>query len=115
MSDEAPTAPVGFRCGGVLPAETVAAMLVAAREAQAARAEEMPTEADALAVMHRAFTRLRELGWRDAASAPVGKPLLLIEAGSTGIHHGTRDKERRFWIHDRDTWPSRPVLYKEES
>jgi hypothetical protein len=116
VSDEEqqPYAPLGFKCGGILPPEVGEAMLAAAREARAARAEEMPDEAAALKVLHRAFTRLKELGWREANYAPTGTRLLLVEAGSTGVHRGDRDTERRFWIHDQDTWPSRPILYKED-
>jgi hypothetical protein len=115
MSDDEqpPYAPLGFKCGGMLSPEDGEAMLAAAREARAARAEEMPDETAALKVLHRAFTRLKELGWREANYAPVGRPLLLIEAGSTGVHQGDRDAERRFWIHDQDTWPFKPILFKE--
>lgn len=63
------------------------------------------------AIFH-AFDRLRKLGWREAIYAPRDQsPLLLIEAGSTGIHHGYRD-DYGFWIAEGDTYPSNPILFK---
>ena len=63
------------------------------------------------AIFH-AYDRLRKLGWRDTIYAPRdGSPLLLIEAGSTGIHQGYRD-EHGFWVIDEDTYPSHPILFK---
>lgn len=87
--------------------------LAAAERERAARAEQMPDEAAALRVMHEAFVRLTELGWRAAMHAPRdGTRLRLVEAGSTGIHDGYRDSEGRFWILDSDMWPSDPVLFR---
>lgn len=88
-----------------------------AMEAKAKRAADMPTERDALEAMHAAFTRLQELGWRDAVYCPKDGTLFLsIEAGSTGIHdthyEGTWPKGS-WWVHDAgDLWPSRPCLFK---
>lgn len=77
------------------------------------RAETMPDEQSAIRVMFDGWVRLKDFGWHEATYAPAdGSPLELIEAGSTGIHHGFRDDERRFWIQENDTWPSRPVLYR---
>ncbi len=74
----------------------------------------MPDERAAIRHAHDAYQRLVELGWREVASAPCDRsPLLLIEPGSTGIHRGFRDAERRFWIAEaHDLWPSRPMLYR---
>lgn len=79
------------------------------------RAFHKPSEAERehLVAMFRGFDALQNLGWREASYAPRdGSPLLLIEAGSTGIHEGHRDGEGRFWAYDGDTWPSRPILWK---
>lgn len=84
----------------------------AVEAAKVARHAAMPDEATALRVMHEAWTRLKELGWRDAIYAPIGCPLDVIEVGSTGIHRAERDNQRRFWIHDGDSWPSSPCLYR---
>ena len=78
------------------------------------RADMMPTEQDAIAVMFKAWERLKELGWREAAYAPRdGRTLEFIEAGSTGVHVGHRD-EKYTWLHDAgDLWPSHPILFRE--
>jgi hypothetical protein len=71
-----------------------------------------PTERDLLEAMHAAYCGLVNSGWRSAQYAPADKtPLLLIEAGSTGVHRGWRD-ETCFWIFDGDTYPSSPILFK---
>jgi hypothetical protein len=112
------TGPFRIRCAtcdpSLLPPDfDPVALIRAADEAKAKRAEEMPDEHTAIGVMFGAWLRLKELGWRDATYAPTDhSPLQLIEAGSTGIHEGYRDAERRFWITDDDTWPSRPVLWR---
>ena len=86
----------------------------AAMKAKAERAERLPDEAACLRALADGVHRLQELGWRDASYAPTdSSPLQLIEAGSTGIHDGYRDTERRFWItDDGDLWPSRPILFR---
>ena len=89
------------------------AMFQGAQKAKARRAREMPDSKTAISRAFSAWQRLQELGWRDARYAPCDRsPLLLIEPGSTGIHHGTRDAGRRFWIVDGDTWPASPMLFK---
>jgi hypothetical protein len=108
----------GIMCGpdGCQPidAATAQAIYDSAMRQQADRVARMPDEATALRTMFDGFVRLKELGWRDATYAPDdGSALELIEAGSTGIHSGYRDAERRFWIDDDDvTWPSTPVLFR---
>ena len=85
----------------------------AATAERAKRAADMPDEEAAIRNVHAGWTRLMDLGWREATYAPCDRtPLLLIEAGSMGIHRGFRDAERRFWIVDRDQWPSLPMLFK---
>lgn len=78
------------------------------------RADMMPTEQAALAVMFKAWERLKELGWREASYAPRdGRMLDFIEVGSTGVHKGHRD-EKYTWLHDAgDLWPSNPILFRE--
>ena len=86
----------------------------AAMKAKAERAQRLPDVAACLCAIRDGHARLIELGWRDASYAPAdSSPLHLIEAGSTGIHDGYRDAERRFWITgDGDLWPSRPILFR---
>lgn len=66
-----------------------------------------------LLALFGAFCELRNCGWRESMYAPFDKDLELIEAGSTGIHKGYRDKYSGFWIVDpMDTWPANPILYR---
>ena len=81
------------------------------------RAEDMPTEQDAINAMHGAYLRLRELGWRDAIYCPKDmSPFQVIEPGSSGIHDCSYWGEwpNGAWnIHSNgDLWPSRPCLFK---
>lgn len=49
------------------------------------RAEVMPTEYDALRVMFHAYSRLKELGWRDGMYMPKdGTMVTVCQVGSTG-------------------------------
>lgn len=89
-----------------------------ASEAKQKRAEDMPTDEDAVRALHRAWLRLKELGWREAMYAPRdGSYFDSIEAGSTGIHN-TRvmmlaHEHPTFWVDaDGDSWPARPVLFR---
>lgn len=89
----------------------------AADVSKAKRAEDMPSEQDALNVMWGAFQRLRELGWREAMYCPKdGSSFLVIEAGSTGTfecHYDGKWPTGTWWIYDSgDQWPSRPILFK---
>lgn len=88
---------------------------IARREQQ--DAADMPDERAALAVMHRAFDRLRKLGWTQACYCPKdGSTIEVIEAGSTGIHKAHYEGKwpnGSFWIHeDGDLWPSQPILFR---
>ena len=79
----------------------------------------MPDEAAALALMARAFHRLKAFGWRDAIYCPKdGSHFDVVEAGSTGIFDCTYfgDWPDGSWlIYDGgDIYPSRPVLFREQ-
>ena len=88
----------------------------ATEAAKASRAERMPDEKAALKAMQDAYTRLRELGWREASYCPKdGTHFQAIEAGSTGIHDANYTGEwpsGSWWIYDGDVWPSRPILFR---
>ena len=89
--------------------------------ATALRKELMPTEESALRLMLHVSERLKEFGWQNAIYAPKdGRPLELIEFGSSGIHKGhcrevppSDFPMKWFWILDDDMWPSKPILYRE--
>jgi hypothetical protein len=95
-------------------AEWARELMKSANEAKEQRAKDMPDEAAALQVMMSAFTRLKELGWRDGTYAPRNNVLFdAIEVGSTGIHECVRRPQGDFWIAaNGDLWPSRPILYR---
>ena len=107
--------------GEAITQERFDALLAAIEARDQKRRELMPTEQEALTLMFEAFHRLKELGWHEAMYAPKdGRPLELIEAGSTGIHSGYCEerpqspfKTKWFWIEDGDVWPSKPILYRE--
>lgn len=62
-------------------------LMAACDAAKAKRLVDMPDETAALLHLMEAFTRLKELGWREAIYCPKdGTPMLAIEAGSTGQH-----------------------------
>lgn len=110
--------PAGHRCGPVqCSADEWDATEIASLKEKAARSALMPTEQDALNLMHDCYDRLRELGWNDAVYCPKdGTEFDAIEAGSTGIHRCYYDGEwpkGHWWIaEDGDLWPSRPILYR---
>ena len=86
-------------------------------ERDAARAALMPTEQDAIKLMFEAFTRLKDLGWREAIYCPKdGTEFDAIEPGSTGIHathYSGEWPDGGWWVSAQgDLWPSRPVLYR---
>ena len=85
--------------------------------AKECRAKRLPDEKAALDAMMEAFTRLQELGWREAVYCPKdGTSFQVIEAGSTGVHHCHYEGEwpkGSWWVHDGgDMWPSRPILFR---
>lgn len=88
-------------------------------DAKNKRAEDMPTEKDAIEAMFQCYLRLKELGWNDASYCPKdGSKFKVVESGSSGIHDCHYDGKWPngiYWVHDAgDLWPSRPVLYKKD-
>ncbi len=84
---------------------------------QKARAEAMPTEEAALGIMHDAFLRLQDLGWKEAQYCPKnGETCQFIVCGSTGVFRGFYSGEwpKGTWLIEdaADLWPDRPVLFK---
>lgn len=62
------------------------ALWKAAEEAKNKAESEMPATADALRTMQNGFSRLRDLGWREAQYCPKDStPFAVIQYGSTGI------------------------------
>lgn len=62
------------------------ALWEASEAAEAKAAKEMPTTQSALTVMQRGWSRLRNLGWREAQYCPKdGTTFAVIQYGSTGI------------------------------
>ena len=85
-------------------------------------AEEMPTEQDAIETMYRAYSRLRDLGWRDGLYMPKdGTPVTVIQIGSTGTfecRYSGKWADGYFNLYDGgDVYPSRsaPPLFKQPS
>lgn len=87
-------------------------------EAQkAARAAQLPTEADCLAVMQQAFNRLQELGWRDAVYSPKDGTYFqaIVFGGSRPLpctYLGDWPSGGWFVAEAGDLWPCRPSLFK---
>lgn len=113
---------VGFACPmdgtGCQPLtrEVGEAIWTACEEARERRANAMPNEQDALRVMHDAYIRLKELGWKEAIYCPKdGTPFEAIEVGSTGIHECVYQGEwptGAWWSWDGEMWPMRPCLFR---
>lgn len=87
------------------------------RRAHEDRLARMPDEKSALNAMHDAYTRLRDMGWRDAVYCPKdGSTFEIIEVGSTGIfraHYQGEWPTGSWWAEDAgDLWPSRPCLFR---
>jgi hypothetical protein len=85
-----------------------------------ARAEQMPTEKDAIRALFAAWQRLKDLGWREGQYMPsTGERYAGVQCGSTGIHAYTAEMrgpfDRMFTVYDGDIWPTRhpPVLFRE--
>lgn len=101
--------------GPILPA--ISTLLDHLAEVAKARAELLPREEGALAVMKLAMERLADLGWRDALYAPKdGTPFDAIEAGSIGIHTcvylGKWPDGAFFYEEAGDLWPARPAMFR---
>lgn len=110
--------PSGHRCGQIdCSADEWEATEIASLKEKVARSALMPTEQDAINLMHDCYRRLEELGWQQAIYCPKdGSEFDALEAGSTGIHRCYYDGEwpqGHWWIaEDGDLWPSRPILYR---
>jgi hypothetical protein len=106
-----------YENGDVSQLELLKIQLDLSLELLAPKSESAPSapapERELAAGQFKANWALREHhGFRDARYAPAdGSPLLLIEAGSSGIHDGWRDEDG-FWIFDGETYPSNPCLFK---
>jgi len=97
--------------------DQVREIIRAADKAKEQRAIDMPTEDDAMRAMHRAFQRLRELGWAEAIYSPKdGTVFEALEAGCVvpgRCHYMGEWPTGGWWIHsDNDLWPSRPILWR---
>ena len=85
---------------------------------QQKRADDMPTQEDALRVMLSAFERLKDLGWAPAIYSPKdGTVFEAIEAGCGApgrCHYMGEWPEGGWWMHDNgDLWPARPILWRQ--
>lgn len=87
-----------------LTKDEATAIWKAIEEADAKRAQEMPTARDALRVMVAARQRLQELGWWRGGGLRVkpGDECAVAETGSTGIWRGRLDAERKY-VHYGDS------------
>lgn len=84
---------------------------------KAARAALIPTEQDAIDLMHECYIRLKELGWNDPQYCPKdGSEFDVIEIGSTGIFKCQYQGEwpnGSYWLCDgHDVYSSRPAMYR---
>ena len=100
-----------------LTEQEAAAIWESIDRATAERAAKYPDERSAINGMMDAYTRLKELGWREAVYCPKdGSTFDAIEMGSTGIHkcyYEGKWPDGHWWIPDEcDVWPSRPCLYR---
>ena len=73
-------------------------------------------EVAALGTMAIGYEQLHHLGWRNIIYCPKdGSYFLAIEAGSRGVFECNYTGEwpdGSWWIHDGDTWPAHPILWK---
>lgn len=89
----------------------------AADEEKARRASDMPDEEAAIRAMHRAYQRLRDLGWAEISYSPKdGTVFEALEAGCVvpGRCHYMGEWPNGGWLmhSDNDLWPSRPILWR---
>jgi hypothetical protein len=90
-------------------------LYVAVIRANINRANLMPTQYDALAIMCQAHERLRDLGWREGMYAPKdGTTFETVQAGSTGVHDCYYSPDGYWNFIDNDVYPSKsaPLLYR---
>lgn len=110
--------PKGHRCGPIAATQSQWDTLTEGHTAEnEALAALMPTEQDAIRLMHDCYTRLKKLGWNDAIYCPKdGSVFDAIEVGSTGIfptHYDGEWPDGHWWASDDgDLCPSRPCLYR---
>lgn len=110
--------PSNHRCGVIHANADQWDKLVGAGDAEKrARSDMMPTEQDAIDLMHQCYQRLQELGWKEAIYCPKdGREFDAIEPGSTGIHRTHYSggwPTGGWWVSSGgDLWPSRPCLYR---
>jgi hypothetical protein len=102
-----------------IPPDSVLRILADAQEAKNARAAEMQTEQDAINAIHRAYSRLKDLGWRDGMYMPKdGTKVTVIQVGSTGqfdCAYVGEWSDGFFYLYDSgDVYPTRsvPPLFK---
>lgn len=114
MNDMSNDRIAGIACGpnGCAPISEMdaARMIELAKQDRERIAREMPTEQDAIRRLQDAYSRLKQLGWKDAIYAPRGEWVEVIEVGSTGIHQALRHEDGGFMIDNN--WPSRPTFYR---
>jgi len=85
------------------------------KQAEDKRAEQMPTEQDAIRMLHSAYLRLKELGWKEGVYAPEdGSYFSAIEIESKGIHKCAY-LNASWCTFDGDVWPSStpPLMFRE--
>lgn len=104
-------------CNKCVPEEDYDDLIKRLDEVKQQRAEEMPTEKEALEVMFRGFLRLKELGWNFPMHCPKdGSEFFVVEAGSTGIFPCVYIGEwpdGEYWARDGDeSYSVRPMLFK---
>ena len=102
---------------GICTEEQAAAIIDHFDKADKWRADQMPTEQDAIRVFFEAWQRLKEFGWREAIYCPKdGTWFESIEPGSTGIHKTQYTGEwpkGSWWVAEGgDLWPSHPCLFR---
>ena len=100
------------------------AVLASVDDATRARARRYPTEQSAVNALWDAWSRLKELGWKEAQYATPNRALrLTVSIGSTGIHEAyceprtSPSPSSKWWWHpseDGDLWPHEPILYRDK-
>lgn len=80
------------------------------------RVDQMPTQEAALDVLMAAYTRLKDLGWKEIIYHPKdGSTFEVIEPGSTGVflcQYWESPTRGSFWIMEDGVSPSHPVLWR---
>lgn len=72
-----------------------------------------PDEEEALRQIVAGYQTLVSLGWKAPMHAPVNKPVLVIEAGSTVIVEGHQAVDGTWWVKDGEgVCGSQPILWR---